>query len=143
MRFTQGQSQVSSSILCNDVIFQKATLCDKRLWPFLPWAASGALRLTRGGRSARRLQGGSFDSARGQWQTSAMNFDRAADELHREEFSRLAYVVTPRPEALRAMRSPLRGNRLAIPPSTAWPHPRFQHQRRAKIHHHLRQSVSS
>jgi hypothetical protein len=40
---------------------------------------------------------------RGQWQTSAMNFDRAADELHREEFSRLAYAVTPRPEALRAM----------------------------------------
>jgi hypothetical protein len=49
------------------------------------------------------LQGGSFDSARGQWQTSAMNFGRAADELHREEFSRLAYAVTPRPEALRAM----------------------------------------
>ena len=32
-----------------------------------------------------------------------MNFDRAADELHREEFSRLAYAVTPRPEELRAM----------------------------------------
>jgi hypothetical protein len=25
-----------------------------------------------------------------------MNFDRAADELYREEFSRLAYAVTPR-----------------------------------------------
>jgi hypothetical protein len=32
-----------------------------------------------------------------------MNFDRAADELRRQEFSRLAYAVTPRPEALRAM----------------------------------------
>jgi hypothetical protein len=75
----------------------------KRQQQFLPSAASGALRLTRGGRSARRLQGGSFDSARGQWQTSARNFSRADDELHREEFSRLAYAVTPRPEALRAM----------------------------------------
>jgi hypothetical protein len=32
-----------------------------------------------------------------------MNFDLAADKLHREEFSRLAYAVTPRPEELRAM----------------------------------------
>jgi hypothetical protein len=30
-------------------------------------------------------------------------FRPRADELHREEFSRLAYAVTPRPEALRAM----------------------------------------
>ena len=32
-----------------------------------------------------------------------MNLDSAADELHRQEFSRLADAVTPRPEALRSM----------------------------------------
>jgi hypothetical protein len=32
-----------------------------------------------------------------------MKFDRAADELHRQEFARLADAVTPRPEALRSM----------------------------------------
>jgi Restriction endonuclease len=32
-----------------------------------------------------------------------MNFDRAADELHRQEFARLAAYVTPRPEQLRSM----------------------------------------
>jgi Restriction endonuclease len=32
-----------------------------------------------------------------------MKFDLAADELRRQEFARLAYAVTPRPEALRAM----------------------------------------
>src|SRR3954454_22891755 len=32
-----------------------------------------------------------------------MNFDALADELHRQEFARLAAAVTPRPEALRSM----------------------------------------
>ena len=32
-----------------------------------------------------------------------MNFDTAADELRRREFTRLADAVTPRPEQLRSM----------------------------------------
>src|SRR3954451_24697671 len=32
-----------------------------------------------------------------------MNFDALADELHQQEFARLAAAVTPRPEALRSM----------------------------------------
>ena len=32
-----------------------------------------------------------------------MNFDSAADELHRQEFARFAAAVTPRPEQLRSM----------------------------------------
>src|SRR4051812_3873 len=32
-----------------------------------------------------------------------MNLDALADELHRQEFARLAAAVTPRPEALRSM----------------------------------------
>ena len=32
-----------------------------------------------------------------------MNFDALADELHRQEFARLAAAVTPRPETLRSM----------------------------------------
>jgi hypothetical protein len=44
-----------------------------------------------------------FDSARRQWQTGLMNFAAAADELHRQERTRLAAAVTPRPEQLRSM----------------------------------------
>src|SRR3954451_2378715 len=32
-----------------------------------------------------------------------MNFDALADELHQQEFARLAAAVTPRPEALRSI----------------------------------------
>jgi hypothetical protein len=73
-----------------------------------------------------------------------MNFDHAADELRREEFSRLA--VTPRPEALRAMTADALRDEIAamcerlghtVINGVAAP------EIVTKIHHHVRQSVSS
>ena len=43
-----------------------------------------------------------------------MNFDTLADELHRQEFARLAAAVTPRPEALRSMTAAALGDEIAM-----------------------------